>query len=94
MKTWTTIQKIDLLFNNFKEFLKEKNRRYGDSALNPIKIFSKVESDNQICIRLDDKLSRIANADKFRQNDISDVFGYIALLLIEKDWLDFDDLID
>ena len=31
-----TQEKIDILFNNFKEFLKEKNKRYGDSALSPI----------------------------------------------------------
>jgi hypothetical protein len=89
-----TQQKIETLFDNFKEFLKEKNRRYGDSALHPIKIFSKVDAGNQIYNRLDDKLSRIKNANEIKKNDLADVFGYIALALIEKDWLDFDDLID
>lgn len=89
-----TQEKIDYLFDNFKEFLKEKNRRYGDSALNPSNVFSKVDAFNQICNRLDDKLSRIKESKELRKNDVSDVFGYIALLLISKDWMEFDDLLD
>lgn len=89
-----TQEKIGMLFDNFKEFLKEKNRRYGDSALSPIKIFTKIEPENSICIRLDDKLSRIANSTQLRKNDLSDILGYLSLLLIEKDWLEFEDLLD
>jgi hypothetical protein len=90
----STQEKIDLLFNNFKEFLKEKNRRYGDSALNPTNVFSKVDAFNQICNRLDDKLSRIKASDTLRKNDVADVFGYVALLLVSKDWTEFNDLLD
>lgn len=89
-----TQQKIDLLFDNFKDFLKEKNLRYGDSALNPKQIFSKVAATDQICNRLDDKLGRIEKSSELKKNDISDVFGYIALLLISNDWLEFNDLLD
>ena len=89
-----TQTKIKLLFENFSEFLIEKNKRYGDSALYPINVFSKQDSDNQICNRLDDKLSRIQNSDELRKNDISDAFGYLALLMINNDWLEFDELID
>jgi hypothetical protein len=89
-----TQEKIELLFDNFKEFLKEKNKRYGDSALNPIQIFSKKDVDTQICNRLDDKLSRIRNSITLQKNDISDVFGYIALLMIQNNWTDFKDLLD
>ena len=89
-----TRQKIDLLFLNFKNFLQEKNNRYGDSALTPIQIFSKNDAGSQIKNRLDDKLSRISNSKELRKNDLSDVFGYVALLLIENDWLEFDELLD
>lgn len=89
-----TQEKIGMLFDNFKEFLKEKNRRYGDSALNPIKIFTKIEPENSICVRLDDKLSRIANSTELRKNDLSDIVGYLSLLLIEKNWVEFEDLLD
>jgi len=89
-----TEEKIEILFNNFKEFLKEKNRRYGDSALTPIQIFSKSDAGSQICNRLDDKLNRIKNAKELKKNDVSDIFGYIALLLIQNEWIEFKDLLD
>ena len=37
---------IKKLCSNFKIFLLEKNRKYGDSALNPKKIFSKVDAED------------------------------------------------
>lgn len=89
-----THDEIEVLFHNFKEFLKEKNRRYGDSALNPIRVFSNESAEEQIRARLDDKLRRIKNSDELRKNDVADCFGYIALLLIQKGWLEFEDLID
>lgn len=89
-----TLAEIDNLFDNFKEFLKEKNRRYGDSALKPNKIFSKLDAENSLLIRLDDKLNRIMNSSELKKNDVSDIFGYIALYMISKDWTDFNDLID
>jgi len=89
-----TSKKIDELFNNFKEFLLEKNLRYGDAALNPINIFSKVNPESQICNRLDDKLSRIKNSTELKKNDVCDIFGYIALLMISNNWLEFEDLLD
>ena len=61
-----------------------KNQKYGDSALNPKKIFYKGDARNSILIRLDDKLSRIrANTDDMpRINDVADIIGYCTLLLI------------
>lgn len=89
-----TEQAIDDLFNNFKEFLKEKNRRYGNSALEPLQIFSKESANNQICNRLDDKLGRIKRSDELKKNDVCDVLGYTALLMIKNNWLTFDELLD
>lgn len=90
----STLDLIEILFENFKEFLKEKNRRYGDSALKPLNIFSKESVGNEICNRLDDKLSRIKASEILRKNDVADVFGYVALLLISKGWTSFEDLLD
>jgi chromatin remodeling complex protein RSC6 len=89
-----TQEQIDTLFNNFSDFLKEKNKRYGDSVINPVKIFSKVEPTNKACIRLDEKLQRIINSDELRKNDVSDTFGYLALLMIDKGWLTFEEMLD
>jgi hypothetical protein len=94
MLIMTTQEKIDLVCSNFAEFLKEKNKRYGDSAIAPVRIFSKSEAGNQICNRLDDKLSRIKNSTELKKNDCSDILGYMVLLMIEKDWTEFDDLLD
>jgi hemerythrin-like domain-containing protein len=66
-----------------KALLLEKNRKYGDSAINPIRIFSKQNATEQILVRLDDKINRIKN----RQNDededvIQDLIGYLILYRI------------
>jgi hypothetical protein len=89
-----TITSLTNIYKNFAQFIIEKNRRYGDSALHPLKIFSKIEPHNNICSRLDEKLQRISNADKLKKNDVSDVFGYIALLMAEKGWTTFEEMLD
>lgn len=89
-----TQRKIDELFKNFGEFLKEKNRRYNNSVMQPAQIFSKIPAEHQILNRLDDKLSRIKNSKELKKNDVSDVFGYVALLMIKNNWTTFDELLD
>lgn len=87
----------DALFENFKLFLVEKNKRYGNSALEPVQIFSQNTPEDQILNRLDDKLSRIKNRGKgvkLKKNDVSDVMGYISLLMIKNEWITFDEMLD
>ena len=91
----STQEKIEQVFDNFKEFLLEKNRRYGDSAVNPLKIFSLHEPENPICSRLDEKLQRVLSSDAgIRFNDTADCIGYLLLLCVQKDWTVFDELLD
>ena len=92
--TKTTQQDIILLLDNLKEFLLEKNRRYGDSACNPTLIFSNVSAEDQIKNRIDDKLSRIKHSDELRKNDVADVMGYVVLLMVQNGWLEFDDILE
>ncbi len=88
-------EKIEQVCDNFKKFLLEKNRRYGDSAINPLKIFSKHEPENPICSRLDEKLQRIQVSDEgIRKNDTVDCAGYLFLLCVQKGWLSFDEFLD
>lgn len=89
-----TQKKISETVDNLKKFLLEKNKNYGDSALNPVRIFSKLDSTEQIRIRLDDKINRIINSDELRKNDIVDATGYLILLMVSKDWTNFDEFID
>ena len=71
--------------DNIKNMLIDKNKSYGDSALDPIRIFSKANSDEQIKIRIDDKLSRISRGSEFYgDNDLDDLIGYLILLKVSK----------
>jgi hypothetical protein len=93
-KSLSSQGKITAVANSIRDLVLEKNQRYGDAALNPLKIFSKLDAGSSIQIRLDDKLSRIINGDELRKNDVADVLGYLILLCASKGWLDFSDLID
>lgn len=63
------------------DMLIEKNRKYGNSALEPIRVFSNASSKEQILVRLDDKLSRLKNQQIDEDEDvINDLIGYLFLL--------------
>lgn len=69
-----------------EEMLIYKNSLYGDSALNPLRIFSKASPKEQINVRIDDKLSRIANSLNMDDEDsILDLTGYLILLLVSRE---------
>lgn len=69
-----------------KALLLEKNRKYGNSALEPRRIFSKASAIEQICVRIDDKLSRIANGNGFLgdEDTTQDLLGYLILLRVAR----------
>jgi len=73
---------LEKLTEKIVNLLKEKNAAYGNTALNPSNIFSKLDSTEAICARLDDKLSRIKNRginDK-TEDTVDDIIGYLLLL--------------
>jgi hypothetical protein len=68
-----------------KYVLTEKNRKYGDSAINPARIFSKADPLEQINVRMDDKLSRIRSAQEDDTEDPElDLIGYLILKRVAK----------
>jgi len=76
---------IALVCDQIKELLIEKNKKYGDSALNPARIFSKADTTEQILVRIDDKLNRIQKGAGLLANDedvINDLIGYLVILKI------------
>jgi uncharacterized protein (DUF302 family) len=80
-----TQQEIIEVCDSVKELLLEKNRKYGDSALNPIRIFSKSDSTEQIKVRIDDKLNRLKNQQEDDSEDtVTDLIGYLVLLKISQ----------
>jgi len=50
-------EELDTLLTNFSKFLKAKNERYGNSALEPISVFSEGNPNQLLLVRIDDKLS-------------------------------------
>jgi len=68
------------------ELVAQKNIAYGDSAVDPVRIFSNASPVEQILVRLDDKLSRFARGQEYPgDNDIDDLMGYLILLKIAKE---------
>lgn len=76
-------QDIAQICDEIRELLLEKNRKYGDSALNPVRVFSKASTMEQLKVRLDDKLSRLRNAQDDEDEDVvSDLIGYLVLFKV------------
>jgi hypothetical protein len=70
--------------DGIKQLLLEKNERYGDSALEPLRLFSRASPIEQLLIRIDDKLSRIRQTGISAKDEdtLLDLIGYQVLLLI------------
>lgn len=67
------------------DLLLEKNAKYGDSALNPVRVFSKADPTEQLKVRLDDKLSRLRNSPDNEDEDVVlDLLGYLILYRIAR----------
>lgn len=76
---------LNIVLRDLYDLLCEKNRKYGDSALNPVRIMSKADAMEQIKVRMDDKLNRIMNQQIDEDEDaVTDLFGYLALYHIAK----------
>jgi hypothetical protein len=67
------------------KLLLEKNIAYGNSALNPVRIFSKASTTEQLLVRIDDKLNRLKNGSEYPGEDtVSDLIGYLILLKVQQ----------
>ena len=77
-----TEREIRSVCNEVAEMLIEKNRSYGDSALSPLRCFSKEASGiEQLNVRMDDKLSRLlrGNGNHWKEDVEKDLIGYLIL---------------
>ena len=77
--------KISAVCDDIKELLIHKNRKYGNSALKPNRIFSKCSATEQLLVRIDDKLNRIMKGAGLLATDedvVKDLIGYLVLLKI------------
>lgn len=67
-----------------KVMLQQKNAAYGDSALSPVRVFSRASIEEQILVRLDDKLSRLARGSAAGEDVVQDLLGYLVLLRVAR----------
>ena len=85
--TKSTQNSIKWTCNEIRDLLLRKNEAYGDSAITPDNIFSKLDNAQAICARIDDKLSRIKNVglDDNTEDTLDDLIGYMILLKIARE---------
>ena len=86
--------KIVRVFGRMCNFLKGKNRSYGNSVLNPIRLFSRANDFEQLMVRIDDKISRLQRGNFEIEDRIElhkDLMGYHALALVKLGYGDEDE---
>ena len=80
-----TQKSISVMCDKIKTMLLGKNKQYGDSVMNPIRVFSKADKTEQLRVRIDDKINRLLQGDESIESDvdvIDDLIGYLILLRI------------
>ena len=89
--------KISTVCDDIKELLIDKNRKYGNSALKPCRIFSKSSAVEQLLVRIDDKLNRIMKGAGLLAKDedvVNDLIGYLVLLKIGMNDEKYQEMLD
>lgn len=65
------------------DLLINKNISYGSSFDTPINVFSRASAQEQLFVRIDDKINRIKKGKEYASEDtILDLIGYLVLLRI------------
>ncbi|HPQ70102.1 MAG TPA: hypothetical protein PKW95_13315 [bacterium] len=82
-------ERISSVCQGLERMLLAKNETYGNSALDPVRVFSKTDPIEQIKVRIDDKISRLARGGEDLAavgesylDTIQDLIGYLVLLLV------------
>lgn len=78
-------EQVYKVLSEITEMLIAKNQKYGNSALEPLGVFSQLSAKEGLLVRIDDKLKRIKNGtlDRDDEDVINDLIGYLVLLKIE-----------
>jgi hypothetical protein len=77
-------EQVYKVLSEITEMLVAKNEKYGNSALEPLGVFSQLSAKEGLLVRIDDKLKRIKNGSLDRDDEdvINDLIGYLVLLKI------------
>ena len=75
---------VTVALEEIRDLLISKNQKYGNSALEPLGVFSQLSAKEGLLIRIDDKLKRIKNGslDHDDEDVVNDLIGYLVLLKI------------
>lgn len=74
---------VQEVVNEVRDTLIAKNKAYGNSALEPVRVFSTADPVEQIRVRIDDKLSRLKSSlNDDNEDTVLDLMGYLVLLRI------------
>jgi hypothetical protein len=75
---------VTVALEEIRDLLIAKNQKYGNSALEPLGVFSQLSAKEGLLVRIDDKLKRIKNGslEKDDEDVINDLIGYLVLLKI------------
>lgn len=75
---------LDEELATIRSVLVRKNEAYGNSALEPVRIFSQSDAVEQLKVRIDDKLSRLMRGADAGEDTEFDLLGYLILLRIAR----------
>jgi hypothetical protein len=77
-------EEVVKVLDDIRDLLIAKNAKYGNSALEPLGVFSQLSAKEGLLIRIDDKLKRIKNGsiDRDDEDVVNDLIGYLVLLKI------------
>ena len=86
VKQLDTITEAKYILDGILSMLEKKNTAYGDSALNPIRLFSRTDAVESLCVRIDDKINRIKNKgiNVDTEDSVKDLIGYLVLLQVAR----------
>ena len=79
---------VNQVLSEITEMLVAKNQKYGNSAIEPLCIFSDLSPEEGLKVRIDDKLKRIKNGSLQKDDEdvINDLIGYLVILkILQKD---------
>ncbi len=67
-----------------KKLLVQKAKIYGDSAADPVGVFSRTDAIERIQVRIDEKLSRVARGSFDIEDSTADLIGLLAIRQVLK----------
>lgn len=75
---------LDAQLARIRAMLLAKNAAYGDSVSKPLRVFSTASNTEQIRVRIDDKLSRLARGSAAGEDVVLDLVGYLLILMMQE----------